>query len=92
MSIARKALWAELSAIVPEGVPEKSDRWMFEVLVCLMEDFRKGIARGGDVSQLLNLLAKLGMTPSDRSRVTPNAPPSPQKDKWAEFAQPAKTQ
>lgn len=92
MSAAHKALWTELSAIVPAGVPEKSDRWMFEVLVCLMADFRKGIARGGEVSQLLNLLAKLGMTPADRSRVAPNGPPSPQKDKWAEFNLPQQTQ
>jgi hypothetical protein len=92
MSAAHKALWAELSAIVPEGVAEKSDRWMFEVLVCLMADFRKGVARGGEVSQLLNLLAKLGMTPADRSRVAANTPPSPQKDKWAEFNLPEQTQ
>lgn len=92
MRDVHKALWAELSAIVPEGVPEKSDRWMFEVLVCLMADFRKGIARAGEVNQLLNLLAKLGMTPADRSRVAPNAPLSPLKDKWAEFNLPQQTQ
>jgi hypothetical protein len=92
MSAAHKALWAELSAIVPSGVAEKSDRWMFEVLVCLMADFRKGVARGGEVSQLLNLLAKLGMTPADRSRVAVNAPSSRQKDKWAEFNLPDQTQ
>jgi hypothetical protein len=92
LNAKHKALWAELSAIVPEGVPEKSDRWMFEVLVCLMAKFRAGSARGGEVNQLLNLLAKLGMTPADRSRVAPNAPPPAKQDKWADFNLPAQTQ
>lgn len=64
---------------------------MFEVLVCLMADFRKGIARSGEVTQILNLLAKLGMTPADRSRVQSVDPPVTKKDPFAQFA-PARPQ
>jgi len=89
--MCRRILWAELSKLVPAGVVEHSDRWTFEVLVCLMEKFRRGNALGGEVSQLLSLLAKFGMTPSDRSRVSVATPAQPKNDPWGKFA-PAKTQ
>lgn len=92
MRAAHKKLWFELAAIVPAGVAEKSDRWTFEVLVCLMAKFRQHVAMGGEISQLLSLLAKFGMTPSDRGRVSPSAPPPKQNDPWAKFGVPAKTQ
>ena len=92
-----RELWFELAALVPEGVAEHSDRWTFEVLVCLMAKFRRRQAKSGEVSQLLNLLAKFGMTPSDRSRVqvpggSGSANPQPAKDKWADFGLPARPQ
>jgi hypothetical protein len=86
-----KEIWAELSSLIPANVVEKSDRWMFEVLVCLMSKFRGGTARSGEVSQLLNLLAKVGMTPADRDRIHP-ATPAAKNDQWAEFAPPSTTQ
>lgn len=86
-----RELWFELATIVPPGVAEHSDRWTFEVLVCLMAKFREHRALGGEVSQLLSLLAKFGMTPSDRSRVNA-APQVPSKnDPWGKFGLPAKT-
>jgi len=78
-----KALWAELEGIMPSGVTEKSDRWSFEVLVRLMAKMRSGKASGSDVSQLTSLLAKFGMTPSDRSRVA--GPTAARVDPFAEF-------
>ncbi len=44
MQRAHKELWAELDGLVPPGVAEHSDRWTFEVLVCLMAKFRSGAA------------------------------------------------
>lgn len=93
---AYRSLWFELAVLVPEGVAEHSDRWTFEVLVCLMAKFRRREAKSGEVSQLLNLLAKFGMTPSDRSRVqvpgSGSSNPQPPKDKWADFGLPARPQ
>ena len=91
MRVGDRILWAELANLVPIGVGEHSDRWTFEVLVCLMAKFRSGIALGGEVSQLLSLLAKFGMTPSDRSRVSAALPAEPKNDPWGKFA-PAKTE
>jgi hypothetical protein len=90
MRIAHRKLWYELAKIVPQGVAEHSDRWTFEVLVCLMAKFRSGAALGGEVSQLLSLLAKFGMTPSDRSRVSATPQDEPKHDPWSKFG-PAKT-
>jgi len=90
MRAGHRRLWSELADLVPAGVAEHSDRWTFEVLVCLMAKFRSGMALGGEVSQLLSLLAKFGMTPSDRSRVSVAPPRAPKSDPWSKFA-PAKT-
>jgi hypothetical protein len=92
---ARKKVWIELAHIVPIGTVELCDRWAFELLVCLMCKFRRGRAKTGEVTQIANLLARLGMTPADRSRVKPTQPlsskPKP-ADPWAEFAPPSKPQ
>lgn len=66
------AVWEELSSIIPAGVVESSDRWTFELLVCLMAKFRRGMASAGETNQIASLLGRFGMTPSDRGRVTPS--------------------
>jgi hypothetical protein len=76
LKASQKKVWRELAAIIPEGVADASDRWSFEVLVCLMGKFRRGISLGGEVSQMLSLLAKFGMTPVDRSRVAARPEPA----------------
>ena len=84
----QKEVWYELARIVPVGVVEACDRWAFELLVCLMCKFRGGHAKAGEVTQIANLLARLGMTPADRGRVNPQAPaPSAAatKNPWDEF-------
>jgi len=80
-----KKIWYELAAIVPAGVVEQTDRWAFELLVCLMQKFREGWAKSGEVTQIANLLARLGMTPSDRSRVNPSQPVKPPSSPFDEF-------
>jgi len=90
-----KKVWYELSAIVPIGVAEASDRWAFELLVCLMRKFRSGYVKAGEVTQISNLLARFGMTPADRGRANPRPqdPAIPKKaDPWADFAPPARPQ
>jgi hypothetical protein len=47
LSSHQQEVWDELADIVPPGVAAKSDRIAFEVLVLLMEKFRKGKAKTG---------------------------------------------
>ena len=66
-----KATWKELMGIIPPGVLFNSDRWSVEALVCLMVEFRRDPTRfsAAQYARLENLLGKMGMTPSDRSKV-----------------------
>ena len=87
LKLAQKRVWDELSSIVPAGAVEASDRWAFELLVCLMSKFRRGEAKAGEVNQISSQLARFGMTPADRERVKPSQDPQNQKkDPWAKFA------
>jgi hypothetical protein len=89
---AQQSVWNELSLIVPEGAVQSSDRWAFELLVCLMSKFRRGMAKAGEVNQISSQLARFGMTPADRDRVS-RSPLSPGKaDPWKEFGLPAQAQ
>ena len=72
-SKAKKALWAEVIDLVPDGVLAKSDRLIVELIVELMHDLRTGNSNVASIAQLRMSLASLGMTPADRSRVS--APP-----------------
>jgi hypothetical protein len=76
----QKTIWAELAGIIPAGVAGNCDRWIIEIAVKLMAKVRLGKAKGIDYSQLLTCLARLGMTPADRSRVKATA--TPQEDSW----------
>ena len=91
----QKKIWDELSSIVPVGTVEASDRWAFELLVCLMSKFRRGEAKAGEVTQISSQLARFGMTPADRDRAKSSTLPSPKRDPFAKFnlpAQPRSTQ
>ncbi len=66
----------------PAGVLTNCDRWAFEVLVCLMAKFRKGQAKVGELSQILNLLARMGLTPADRNRVAVTPSQSNKESPW----------
>jgi hypothetical protein len=95
LKASQKNVWDELSSIVPVGAVEASDRWAFELLVCLMSKFRRGEAKAGEVSQISSQLARFGMTPADRGRVNASLPPSTKDDPFAKFnlpAQPRPTQ
>ena len=71
ISIARKNIWAELIAQLPEGHLQSADRFLLEVLTGLMsrQRNRRSLITKGEVSLLINALSKLGLTPVDRSRV-----------------------
>src|ERR1700674_597175 len=74
LNARQKKVWRELEQIATPGVVALSDRWAFELLVCLMTKFRDGQATAGEAKQIESLLSKMGMTPSDRSRVSVQKP------------------
>jgi hypothetical protein len=78
-------LWNELSLIVPPGAVAASDRWSFELLVSLMDKFRSGKAKTADVNQLSSFLARFGLSPADRRRVSPSSGAAAGNDPWAKF-------
>lgn len=62
-------MWHELIGMAPIGVLTSADRWAAELACVLMAKVRYGGFKGGDVAQLSSLMGKMGLTPSDRSRV-----------------------
>ena len=81
---ARKALWDEVVDLVPDGVLQKSDRVIVELVVMLLHELRTGDLNIAGIAQLRQALASLGCTPADRSRVS--APPEQKVDEWQQFA------
>ena len=67
----QRAAWDEIVANCAGGVFQSSDRVMMESLACLLAEYREDrIAFGSrKLSLMLNMLARCGMTPSDRSKV-----------------------
>ena len=81
---ARKAIWDEVVGLVPDGVLQKSDRIVVELVVMLLHELRTGELNIAGIAQLRQALASLGCTPADRSRVS--AAPEPKVDEWQQFA------
>jgi hypothetical protein len=81
---ARRAIWQEITALVPPGVLRRSDRLILELICHLVYDLRAGEITIAGIGQLRQSLASLGMTPADRSRVS--AIDSPAHDEWSAFA------
>ena len=71
LSIARKNLWKEVVAQLPEGHLQSADRFLLEIVTGLMakQRNRRTLITKGEISLLLNALSKLGLTPVDRQRV-----------------------
>jgi hypothetical protein len=69
-------VWVEIADQLPAGIACVSDRQMFEVLVRLVVKLRAGKIRIMELSCLISLCGRFGMTPSDRSKVAVNAEPS----------------
>src|ERR1039457_3832284 len=71
ISTARKNIWAELIAQLPEGHLQSADRFLLEIVTHLMsrQRNRRTLITKGELSLLINALSKLGLTPVDRSRV-----------------------
>jgi hypothetical protein len=67
-------VWNEIVRAIPEGVATAADRLIIELTTRLTIKMRsKGECTPAFASQLRCCLASLGLTPSDRSRVTTGA-------------------
>lgn len=78
-----RVVWDEIVGNCAAGVFQSSDRTMMEMLARLIAEFREnpGAFGGRKYQTLLALLARCGMTPSDRSRVFVPAAPDDGKAK-----------
>jgi hypothetical protein len=70
MTPEEKACWRELIRITPEAVLFNTDRWWVELSACLMAAHRNRRITTSDRAQLITLLSRMGLNPSDRSRVS----------------------
>jgi len=63
------AIWRELEGIVPANVLATSDRWLVELACRTMQKVRKDMAMASERNLLLSCLSRMGLTPSDRSKI-----------------------
>lgn len=80
----QKVIWREIVQTVPAGVLALSDRILVEVAVRAVERLRSGqIHRAAEITTLLRVLGKLGMSPIDRARLSIQPEPeAPVNDPW----------
>lgn len=79
----QKKAWKEIAKQIPPGVAKHADRLSLEMMAVLLCKFRAGTAKASDNAQLINLLARFGMTPADRTKVS--AGETPKQSKLAKF-------
>lgn len=81
--------WHELVDMVPPGVLTRSDRWAVELAAVTMSRFAIGdeIA-ASELNLLRSLLAALGLTPADRSKLS--VPTEKKENKFAALAEEAR--
>lgn len=67
--VDKAAIWDELVEISAPGVLTNMDRVWLEMTVELLHKFRIGEATSPDIKDLITMLSRIGMNPSDRQRV-----------------------
>lgn len=79
MSEAAKSAWSELAAYSLPGVLAGSDRFVVEIASTLLAEFRRDPVefQVGKYSHLVGILARLGLSPSDRQRFEITEPEEP---------------
>ena len=75
-----RAIWFEITDMIPAGVLAKSDRLALEIACRLVRKVFKDTINGAELSTLNSLLARLGMTPADRSKVSVPKQPEEQDE------------
>ena len=85
-----RKIWAEIALLAPPNLLQRSDRPIVEVACIMLARLRGSHAKTSEISLLMSLLGRLGMTPSDRVRLNlepvPAAPvPTSEPDPWEGF-------
>jgi len=83
----RKA-WKEMASQIPPCVLGNTDRIAMEIAARLLVRFRTGLLlKASEVSCLVSLLARFGMTPADRNKIQASQEGEPEKanDEWSPF-------
>lgn len=85
LSKEAKRTWFELEAMVPAGVLTYAERAIMEILSNLLVEYRKDPPAfpSGKYVHLIGMMARLGMTPTDRQKI--GVEKSPQADPMDEF-------
>jgi len=88
-----QAVWHEHVAKMPLGVATNWDETAFELLVCLIVNFRRRRKDDlpqvvGEIAQMNKLFTQFGMTPADRSRVHAETSVESKDDPWAQLLAP----
>jgi phage terminase small subunit len=83
LTAEQKKAWKEIAKQIPPGVAKQADRLSLEMMSVLLCKFRTGNAKAAETAQLINLLARFGMTPADRTKVS--AGEAPKQSKIAAF-------
>jgi len=85
---AERLVWAELVRVAHPGLLARSDRLALEVATKLVIRMRTTDAKTSEVNALMNVLAKLGMTPAARLKMNlqpldlPTPEPTAQTNPW----------
>lgn len=83
LTAAECACWSELAENAPAGVLTSGDRLQVELVARLLARFRADWLSGQEMAQLTGGLARMGMTPADRKRVsTPTESPDSAGDEF----------
>lgn len=85
-----RAVWAEIVRGAPDGLLQRSDRLIVEVLSRLVVRMRTSNPKSSELNAVVNVLGKMGLTPADRSKLNLESPPDPsvkseQDARWAEL-------
>jgi hypothetical protein len=76
-------VWAELQRNAPASVLTKADRHIVETTCLLLAKMRRRHITAAEIGRLMSCLSCMGLTPSDRSKIT--APEAMPDNPFAEF-------
>jgi hypothetical protein len=80
----QRAAWVEIVQCAAEGVLTGSDSVIVEMAARELVNYRTGFCNSSDKMLLMSILARLGFSPADRSKV--QIPQKAQQSKWSRHA------